>query len=64
MAENNFVFSTNKIAEIIWKSEYRRATGKERTVPWSEVPRSDKRRYEFIAFDIVSYVDDIIDQAS
>lgn len=37
------------VAETIWRAEYRRATGKERSIPWSEVSRDDQKKYEYLA---------------
>lgn len=43
-----------RIAETIWRSEYTRATGKERSIPWSEVGEVHKDQYRFIADDVLS----------
>ena len=42
------------IAEAIWRAEYRRATGRERSIPWSEVSNNDHERYCYIARAILA----------
>ena len=42
------------IAETIWRAEYRRATGRERSVPWSEVSSTDRERYRYVADNILA----------
>ena len=42
------------IAETIWRAEYRRATGRERSIPWSEVSNNDHERYCYIARAILA----------
>lgn len=44
----------DSIAECIWRAEYRRATGKERLVPWSEVAPNDQDKYLFVADAILA----------
>lgn len=43
----------DRIAELIWRSEYRRATGKERTIEWAEVADKDVEKYLYVAEAIV-----------
>lgn len=43
-----------EIAKTIWPAEYRRATGKERSIPWDEVAEHDREKYRFIADAILS----------
>lgn len=43
------MISLERMAECIWKAEYRRATGKERLVPWSEVSPNDQDKYRYLA---------------
>lgn len=45
-----------QIAEIMWRSEYRRATGRERSIRWAEVADKDKDRYRYTARDIEAFV--------
>lgn len=45
--------TSTEIADCIWRSEYRRATGKERTLPFSEISSQDQARYLFVADDIL-----------
>jgi hypothetical protein len=42
------------IAETIWRAEYRRATGRERSIPWSEVSSTDRERYRYVAAAILA----------
>ena len=42
------------IAEAIWRAEYRRATGRERSIPWSEVSSTDRERYRYVADAILA----------
>jgi hypothetical protein len=46
------------IAETIWRSEYRRATDKERSIPWSEVASADQEKYRFVARGIFAAIRD------
>lgn len=41
------------IAETMWRAEYTRATGKERSIPWSEVAYDDQQKYLYVA-DVVA----------
>lgn len=43
-----------RIAETIWRAELRRATGKGRNVPWTEINDTDRERYRFIARDVAA----------
>lgn len=36
------------IGETIWKAEYRRATGKERSIHWTEVAPDDRAKYVYL----------------
>ena len=42
------------IAETIWRAEYRRATGRERSIPWSEASPIDQERYRYVASAIIA----------
>lgn len=42
------------IAETIWRAEYRRATGRERSIPWSEASPIDQERYRYVAAAILA----------
>jgi hypothetical protein len=47
----------DKIAEVIWKAEYRRATGKERSVSWKDgVSEADKERYRYVADGVIERI--------
>lgn len=42
------------IAVTIWLSEYKRATGKERSITWYDVADSDREKYLFVADAIIA----------
>lgn len=47
-----------QIAEIIWRAEYRRATGRERNVDWEDgVLPMDKNSYRYLADAIIAEVE-------
>lgn len=46
--------SRDYIAETIWRAEFRRATGKERSITWHDVAVEDRDRYLFLADAILS----------
>lgn len=47
--------NVEKIAETIWRAEYRRATGKERSVDWADgVADEDKELYRYVAEAILT----------
>ncbi len=42
------------VAETIWEAEFRRATGKQRLVPWAEINPDDRERYRFLARAVIA----------
>jgi hypothetical protein len=46
---------TDRIAEAVWRSEYKRATGKDRNVSWPDgLNEYDLERYRFVAREVLS----------
>jgi hypothetical protein len=48
-AEPGYVANRETIAEAMWRGELRRAAGKERNIPWSEVSETDQARWLYLA---------------
>lgn len=46
---SDFDRQVEDVAEVLWQSEYVRATGKRRSIPWSEVSDETKEQYRFCA---------------
>jgi len=45
----NRIPTVDEIAEALWESEYGRATGKRRNVPWSEQSQKTQSQYRYQA---------------
>lgn len=46
----------DQIAERIWRAEYTRATGKQRSIEWAEVGDNDALKYLYLAEAILPLV--------
>ncbi|WP_458760509.1 hypothetical protein ACSVBT_06875 [Afipia sp. TerB] len=47
--------SVDEVAETIWRAEYLRATGRDRSLPWAEaISECDRNRYRFVATAILT----------
>lgn len=47
--------NVEQIAEILWRAEYRRATGKERSVSWVDgVSDEDRQDYRYLAAAVLA----------
>lgn len=52
-----------KVAERIWQAEYRRATGRERSIEWAEVNDNEVIKYLYVA-DAILQIEELCSRAS
>jgi hypothetical protein len=46
----------DEIAKAIWLAEYRRATGKERSITWYDVAEDDRNKYLYLADAVLDII--------
>lgn len=47
----------DEIAKTIWLAEFRRATGKERSITWFDVSENDRERYLYVADAVINAIE-------